>query len=154
MNKLIDLVGQRFGRLTVLERAEDYIKPSGYETTPMWICRCDCGKEVKVQGSNLRSGNTRSCGCLREEVMAGRKYAAWRSVERDLPKLHEEGYEGETYLISDPVLCLYNHDQMAVCQYEDDGDGKVFWNCAYDCSCVLHSVTHWMPLPGLPKGVN
>lgn len=53
----LDLVGQRFGRLTVLEPAENI----GAMTA--WRCRCDCGKETVVMTAHLRSGQTTSCGC-------------------------------------------------------------------------------------------
>ena len=62
---LINLIGKRFGKLTVVDRAEDY----GYEsngkiiTIPQWLCKCDCGNTIIVQGGNLRSGNTKNCGC-------------------------------------------------------------------------------------------
>lgn len=52
----LDLTGQRFGRLTVLEPAENI----GAMTA--WLCRCDCGKELAVMTAHLRSGQT-SCGC-------------------------------------------------------------------------------------------
>lgn len=64
MGKLIDLTGQRFGRLVVLERVEN--KGCG---APRWLCRCDCKKKVVVNGSNLRSGRTKSCGCLKRELV-------------------------------------------------------------------------------------
>lgn len=62
---LIDLTGQTFGRLTVIERAFD--KPSHW---PRWRCRCECGNLIIVLGSSLRSGNTESCGCLRRELVS------------------------------------------------------------------------------------
>lgn len=63
MGRLIDLTGQRFGRLTVLERAgKDKFGSIG------WLCRCDCGEETVVFGKNLRSGHTQSCGCLEREL--------------------------------------------------------------------------------------
>lgn len=34
----------------------------------MWLCRCDCGKEKVLQGKLIKSGNTKSCGCLRDEL--------------------------------------------------------------------------------------
>ena len=52
-----DLTGQRFGRLTVLERAGS--KRSG----ATWLCICDCGETKIVESHNLVSGNTKSCGC-------------------------------------------------------------------------------------------
>lgn len=62
---LIDLIGQRFGKLVVVDRTEDYHYTSCGKTTtlPQWLCLCDCGNSVVVQGGNLRSGNTTNCGC-------------------------------------------------------------------------------------------
>lgn len=89
MGRLIDLTGQRFGRLVVLERCEtvkhgDHVK---------WLCQCDCGNTIKVASNCLRFDNTRSCGCLKIEhamkhVDAYRKhglsgerlYPVWKSI--------------------------------------------------------------------------
>lgn len=60
--KLVDLTGQRFGRLVVLRRAENM----GRQTA--WLCKCDCGNEKAVPMWNLRSGQTISCGCFADEV--------------------------------------------------------------------------------------
>lgn len=62
MSRLIDLTGQRFGRLTVVSRAEN--TKNGH---PRWLCRCDCGSSSIVVGKDLRSGHTESCGCLQKE---------------------------------------------------------------------------------------
>ena len=57
---VIDLTGKRFGRLIVLERG-----PNQGGRNTIWVCKCDCGKTVKVLGNNLRAEQgTRSCGCL------------------------------------------------------------------------------------------
>ena len=53
--KFVDLTGQRFENLTVISRCEDYVSPSGHHLT-QWKCKCDCGNEVMVSGSNLKSG--------------------------------------------------------------------------------------------------
>lgn len=66
MKKIQDLTGQKFGRLTVLERAPNYITPKGIQRSN-WKCQCDCGKIVTVIGTHLRNGNTKSCGCLQKE---------------------------------------------------------------------------------------
>lgn len=63
MSKCIDLTGQKFGRLTVIKRAEN---KSGQT---MWLCRCECGNERFVCGGNLKSGHTKSCGCLNNEMI-------------------------------------------------------------------------------------
>lgn len=61
----LNLLGQRFGRLTVLE---DLGKDN--RGKPLWLCRCDCGAEVQRNTMVLRTGKTRSCGCLRKETAA------------------------------------------------------------------------------------
>lgn len=68
MARLIDLTGQRFERLLVTGRAETKRGRSG------WSCQCDCGNEVVLEGSALRSGNTRSCGCMKRERLAEQKF--------------------------------------------------------------------------------
>lgn len=68
---LIDLTGQKFGHLTVIERAG-----SDSRSEPIWKCKCDCEAqtEILVLGRNLRKGHTQSCGCDRrshgEKVIA------------------------------------------------------------------------------------
>lgn len=61
---LIDIKGQRFGRLTVIEKLpnEPGVKAS------IWRCRCDCGRETTAQGAVLRKGQKQSCGCLRSKT--------------------------------------------------------------------------------------
>jgi hypothetical protein len=61
--QLRSLIGQRFGRLTVQKRA-----PNSACGRTMWVCRCGCGQEKIVDGAQLISGKTRSCGCLRKEI--------------------------------------------------------------------------------------
>lgn len=63
-NRLIDIVGHKFGKLTVEKRADNYIQLGGQQKTA-WICKCDCGNECVVTGDALKSGKTKSCGCLR-----------------------------------------------------------------------------------------
>ena len=58
-----DLTGQRFGRLIVVKRAEN--TKSG---DARWMCKCDCGNETIVKAKNLKSGGTKSCGCLQKEI--------------------------------------------------------------------------------------
>ena len=62
MSKIIDLTNQRFGRLLVIERAEN-----SSDGRARWKCLCDCGKEKVIRGKDLRSGNTQSCGCYHIE---------------------------------------------------------------------------------------
>ena len=61
-SRAIDLTGQTYGYLTVIERAANYVKPSG-AALAQWKCKCKCGNEVIVRGDILRSGKKTSCGC-------------------------------------------------------------------------------------------
>lgn len=69
MGKLIDLTGQRFGRLLVLNKENNYKNKNS-----MWLCRCDCGNKVKVIGHNLKTNHTKSCGCLQKEKTSQKNY--------------------------------------------------------------------------------
>ena len=73
MGRFVDLTGQKFGRLTVIERAEDYISPKGQHST-RWFCSCECGNPnlILVRAGALKNGNTKSCGCLDSETTAKR----------------------------------------------------------------------------------
>lgn len=64
MGKLVDLVGQKFGRLIVIERADETTR-CGHAK---WLCQCECGKTFVAASNNLRFGNTTSCGCLQSEI--------------------------------------------------------------------------------------
>lgn len=59
---LIDLTNKRFGRLTVLYRGQ-----SNKWNAPRWMCLCDCGQKKLIEGSSLKNGSTKSCGCLHNE---------------------------------------------------------------------------------------
>ena len=60
MGKFKDIAGQRFGRLIVLDYS--YSNKGAY-----WLCRCDCGNEKQIKGSDLICGNIISCGCAKKE---------------------------------------------------------------------------------------
>lgn len=62
IGRAIDITGRKYGRLTVIERAPN---GKGYKTR--WLCQCECGNQTIVQGESLRTGATRSCGCLQKE---------------------------------------------------------------------------------------
>lgn len=72
----IDLIGQRFGRLTVVE----YVGMRGNNS--FWHCVCDCGNKVDVSSGKLRSGWTQSCGCLHKELLSLRNKSHGKSGTR------------------------------------------------------------------------
>ena len=61
-----EMIGQKFGRLTVLERDESRASGTGI----YYVCKCDCGTVKTVRGTNLRGGNVKSCGCMHKESAA------------------------------------------------------------------------------------
>lgn len=86
--RLIDLTGQRFGKLTVIKRVEN-AKDSNI---PRWLCRCDCGKETVVYANSLREKMTRSCGCKQ----GGGPQVYWtKDVEKEIIRLKNEGKDLE-----------------------------------------------------------
>lgn len=78
-NKIAPMLGKRFGKLVVTAQ---HPKRSKYGAV-RWVCSCDCGKKAVCDGSILRYGNRKSCGCLRRDVqvthgLSGTKtYASW-----------------------------------------------------------------------------
>ncbi len=60
-----ELIGQRFGRLVVVKYAGDEF--IGSDNNSRYVCRCDCGNTVMVGQWKLKSGHTKSCGCLQRE---------------------------------------------------------------------------------------
>lgn len=94
--KAQDLTGMKFGHLTVIELAE----PRGGKRC--YRCVCDCGKETVVIASNLKRGNTQSCGCLRTNKIVlhnkihGMKktklYGIWSSMRSRCNNPHNKEY--------------------------------------------------------------
>lgn len=72
MGYKIDLRGEKYGRLTVLEYVETMNR------NPRWLCKCDCGNTTITTTCKLRSGHTKSCGCLSKETssLIGKRYVA------------------------------------------------------------------------------
>lgn len=77
--RVIEMSGQVYGNLTVLRRDTAPHTRKGAR----WLCRCDCGKVVSVMGNDLRSRNTRSCGCRR---IQNRRETMEANGKKDGPK--------------------------------------------------------------------
>lgn len=69
-----ELAGQKFGRLTVLSRAEN-----NKHGNRRWSCRCDCGEATLTTSAKLLSGHTASCGCITTERIT--KHGMHKSTE-------------------------------------------------------------------------
>ncbi len=62
-NKFEDLSGRKYGRWTVLRRADNTLAWGHIQ----WWCLCECGYKARVQGKTLKAGRSQSCGCLKSE---------------------------------------------------------------------------------------
>lgn len=84
------MIGEKFGRLTVVEEAPRYIAPKTGKPSRRWRCKCDCGGETVTAAKKLRNGHTTSCGC------------AWRdSITKHG---HQVGKKTPTYLSWDGMM--------------------------------------------------
>jgi len=68
-SRVKDLLGKRFGMLTVQSFKESNAKQKAY-----WNCVCDCGNKTIVRGAHLISGNIKSCGCLVDTKLEGKRF--------------------------------------------------------------------------------
>ncbi|MEK6881258.1 MAG: hypothetical protein AABY22_16675, partial [Nanoarchaeota archaeon] len=82
MNKIKDITGQKFGRLTVLEQ-------TGFDKNQhaKWKCLCECGQYKEILSSSLIQKCTKSCGCLigppdSFKNLAGKKFGKWAVIKR------------------------------------------------------------------------
>lgn len=87
----VDETGKRYGRLVVLEI--DNNPREVKDRHIYWKCQCDCGKIISVNGRNLRSGNTKSCGCLTKgtdideynaKIEVGHRYGKLTVIDRHI----------------------------------------------------------------------
>ena len=98
MSELKKLIGQTFGRLTVIARA-----PNSAQGRARWLCRCECGNTLVTLGVSLRQGRANSCGCLRREVTGVRarthglskipEYFIWRSMKSRCSNSNDKHYK-------------------------------------------------------------
>lgn len=75
----IDISGQKFGRLFVIERVDDYCSKN-HKPRVKYKCLCDCGKTLEVLKGSLISGSTSSCGCLRKERLAEKIWTGYEEM--------------------------------------------------------------------------
>ena len=110
-NKL-NLIGQKYGRLTVISEAEPHITASGTRQT-QWNCVCECGNKVIIKTANLRSGNTQSCGCFCKENIASQ--AKQRTID----------LTGKRF-----------GSLIVVCEDKTRNTPKKHWICKCDCGKI------------------
>lgn len=117
------LKGQKFGRLTVLDKLHNYHKNNRI----YWLCVCECGNLIKVNSSQLVSGQTQSCGCLRKDLLLQ------RNIKHDKcnTRLYNiwGGIKQRCYNKNQPQYKDYGGRGIAVCDEWKD-DFQAFYNWA------------------------
>ena len=110
MSKLIDLTGNKYGRLTVLYKDNNRKTNNG----SYWVCQCECGKIKSIKSSSLRRGEIVSCGCYRNEK-------TYIGNEK-----HRDHLEGQRF----GKLTVIKRDMTKP-------KGIVYWICQCDCGNVI-----------------
>ena len=81
------LTNQKFGSLTVIQLL-DRKNASGNR---YWLCQCDCGNQIEVASSNLRSGHALSCGCNRRTDITNKKFDYLTALEPTENRISHDG---------------------------------------------------------------
>ena len=103
MGAFIDITGNKYGKLTVLERIPN--------TSPIkWLCQCDCGKLTQTTGNNMKSGNTTSCGCA--------------DIVHKLEKAKD--FTGQRF---GKLVCI----ERVGYRHQPCGRRHILWKCQCDC---------------------
>lgn len=112
MKSIQNLIGKRFGRLVVIESCPKQGKYS------RWLCQCDCGAETIARSGNLKSGNTKSCGCQRIEKVAilGFKHGHSRGPKRRLEYRVWKAIKSRCECESDSSYKNYGARGIRVCE--------------------------------------
>ena len=111
MGKALNLIGQKFGRLTVISKC-NYKINNGL----VWLCQCECGNTKEVAGKSLQSGTCKSCGCLKQES--------------------DKKPKGN---VKDEIGNKYNH-LTVIKRAGSDSRGEAQWECECDCDAHTHII--------------
>ena len=122
MSNFIDLTGQKFGRLTVIRKAKN---PS--EAHIKWLCECECGNFITTRGTSLRSGITKSCGCLVSDKIREWNKANKKCNVYDLTGDYGIGYASNT---NEPFYFdLEDYDKIKDYYWSANTDGYMYSTC-------------------------
>ena len=108
-----NLIGKQYGKLIVIERVINE------QDKVMWKCKCSCGKETIVRPDSLKSGHTRSCGCLQRETVS--KIG-----------INKENMVGQKFGKLTVLSCDYQKTKIKQ---------ESFWFCRCDCGTLTHSIS-------------
>jgi hypothetical protein len=160
-----DLTGQQFGAWLVMTYA-------GYGGTsqPHWVCQCGCGTRREVIASQLRSGHSTNCGCLRNNAVRHRWYGRLFTLERLAPGVRGGGWRWRCQCTCGAVCMVLSsklisgQTQSCGCLHRDNNTARVRkWRqqqqerlrMAYPCACcgtTYPRTTEFFPRNGRPQG--
>lgn len=114
MSKVINMVGQTYGKLTVIERAEN-----DKFGKAQWLCQCECGNQKIIAGASLRRGLTISCGCNKLEKL------------KEYNEKHTVDETGNVYGYLTVISRNLDPDKIK--------DNRAMWNCQCKCgnTCIV-----------------
>lgn len=117
MTKFIDLTGQRFGKLVVIQQLPRERDENGKLLRRKWLCQCDCGNTCETDGANLRGGKS-SCGCAMSDLQR-KRHEAMMKARAEIERRKKEGI-----VVEKPPRCPY-----------PDGGCKISRKgvCCWDC---------------------
>ena len=123
--KAIDLKGTLFGRLTVIKKG---VPDKRYEKVKTaWVCECSCGNTLNLTTERLRSGNTRSCGCLaRERTILRNKHNTKHGMSKSREYKTWAGMKDRCFNTNNPKYLNYGGRGITVCK-EWMGSFEVFY---------------------------
>lgn len=116
-----NLIGQKFGRLTVIGIADTNTRKT------FWICQCDCGNMKNVRSDSLQSGAIKSCGCLKKE-QDSKNLSANHSHKMSGTRIYGiwQGMKGRCYNVHDPRYHRYGARGIIVCEEWNNSFEKFF----------------------------
>ena len=130
MPEFMDLTGQRFGRLVVLRRGNDYISPKGAHHVK-WVCRGDCGNVKEIAAAHLRSGDNLSCGCFWKERIAEKARVNSKTHGLSNTRIYKEfrNINDRCYNPNNPSYANYGGRGISVCdEWRGIGNFLNFYN--------------------------
>lgn len=127
MGKLVDITGQNFGKLEVIRR-----DGSDNNNKAMWLCRCECGIEKRVRGTDLRSGKIISCGCENRKIVKN------LNQKRAQGKKENPGYHKDLCGVQVGLLKVIEFDkEYTINKRNTTTSRRAYWKCQCECGNVI-----------------